>query len=57
MEILVRHAEPADCEAIHKIFSGPRAIAGTLQLPLRSLEKTRKWLSETSEGHYMLVAC
>jgi hypothetical protein len=36
MEITVRHAEPDDTEAIHRILSGPRAMAGTLQLPLQS---------------------
>ena len=35
MEITVRHAEPDDIEAIHRILSGPRAMAGTLQLPLQ----------------------
>ncbi len=42
MEITVRHAEPDDAEAIHRILSGPRAMAGTLQLPLQSLEGVRK---------------
>ena len=34
MEISVRHADPEDYEALHRIFSGPAAVAGTLQLPL-----------------------
>jgi|SRR5829696_2233155 len=36
-EITVRHAEPDDCEAIHRIMSGPRTTAGTLQLPFQSV--------------------
>jgi L-phenylalanine/L-methionine N-acetyltransferase len=58
MEITVRHAEPDDAEAIHRILSGPRAMAGTMQLPLQSVEDVRKrFFSETREGLYHLVAC
>jgi len=57
MEITVRHAEPDDTEAIHRILSGPRAMAGTLQLPLQSVEGVRKRFSETPEGLCHLVAC
>jgi len=57
VEITVRHAEPEDYEALHRIFSDPRVIAGTLQLPFPSSETWRKRLSETSEGGYSLVAC
>ena len=54
----VRHAEPDDAEAIHRILWGPRATAGTLQLPLQSVEGVRKrFFSETREGLYHLVAC
>ena len=57
MEITVRHAEPKDYEALHCIFSGPRAIAGTLQLSLPSEEAWRKRLAEPPEGLYSLVGC
>ncbi len=57
MEIVIRHAEPDDYEAIHRIFSGPRVIEGTLQLPLPSAEMWRKRLSEKPENLYSLVAC
>ena len=46
MEVEIRHAEPGDYEALHRIFSGPQAVAGTLQLPLPSAEMWRKRLSE-----------
>jgi len=36
MEITVRHAEPQDAEAIHRILTGPWAMAGTLQLSFQS---------------------
>jgi putative acetyltransferase len=55
--ITVRYVEPNDYEALHKIFSGPRAISGTLQLPLRPTEIWRRRLSEPSEGLHSLVAC
>ena len=57
MEITVRRTEPDDYKALHRIFSGPRAIAGTLQMPLPSAETWRKRLSEPPEGLYSLVAC
>jgi len=54
--IVVRRAEPADAEAIHETFLGPRAIAGTLQLPYPSVESWRKRLSEFPVDQYLLVA-
>ncbi len=55
--VSIRHAEPDDYEAIHRIFSGSRVIEGTLQLPLPSAEMWRKRLSEKPESLYALVAC
>jgi L-phenylalanine/L-methionine N-acetyltransferase len=57
VEITVRHAEPADYEALHRIMSGPKAAAGTLQLPLQPVEVWRRRLAEPPEGLFMLVAC
>ncbi len=57
MDITVRHAEPEDHEALYRIFSGPRAVAGTLQLPFPTREGWRERLSERPEGSYSLVAC
>ena len=57
MKIVIRHAEPEDYKALHKIFSGPRVIEDTLQLPLPSAEMWRKRISETPESVYALVAC
>ncbi len=57
MEIKVRHTEPEDYEAVHRIFSGPKVIAGTLQLPFPSAEAWRERLADTPEGLYSLVAC
>ena len=57
MDIAVRHSEPDDYRALHRIFSGPRAIAGTMQLPFPRAEMWRERLSEPPEGLYSLVAC
>ncbi|MBA2535443.1 MAG: GNAT family N-acetyltransferase [Rubrobacter sp.] len=57
MDMTVRRTEPDDYVALHRIFSGPRAVAGTLQMPFQSAELWRKRLSEPPEGLYSLVAC
>ena len=57
MNITIRHAEPGDYEALHKIFSSPRAAAGTLQMPMQSVEQVRKRMAEPPAGFYSLVAC
>jgi L-phenylalanine/L-methionine N-acetyltransferase len=54
--IVVRRAELRDAEAVHAIFSGPKVIAGTLQLPYPSVELWRKRLTEVSPFDYSLVA-
>ena len=57
MDITVRHSEPEDYKALHGIFSGPEAVAGTLQMPFPRAEMWRERLSEPPEGLYSLVAC
>ncbi|MCL4395446.1 MAG: GNAT family N-acetyltransferase [Chloroflexi bacterium] len=57
MEITVRRAEPSDYDAVARIFSGSKAVWGTLQLPFPSVESWRKKLAEPAEGLYSLVAC
>lgn len=54
--IQIRHAELDDLQAIHEIYSCPKAFSGTLQLPYPSLELWRKRLSAISDGNYNLVA-
>ncbi|MCC7373260.1 MAG: GNAT family N-acetyltransferase [Verrucomicrobiales bacterium] len=54
----IRHATPADADAVARIFAGPRAIWGTLQLPYPTAEKWRKRLEDgPGTGIYSLVAC
>jgi putative acetyltransferase len=57
LEIAIRHAEPDDYAALHRISTSPRVVEGTLQLPFQSAETRRKRLAEPPEGSYHLVAC
>ena len=57
MNLTIRHAEPDDYRAVQKVFAGPKAVAGTLQLPFPSSELWRKRLSEPPENMHQLVAC
>jgi L-phenylalanine/L-methionine N-acetyltransferase len=55
--VIVRRTGPGDYEDLRRIFSDPRVVAGTLQLPLPSAELWRRRLSEPEEGTFSLVAC
>jgi putative acetyltransferase len=57
MDITIRHTEPGDYEAVCKLFAGPKAVRGTLQLPFPSVEMWRKRLAEPPEGLISLAAC
>jgi putative acetyltransferase len=37
-------------------MTAPRVVAGTLQLPLQTVERTRRFLADPPEGSYVLVA-
>ena len=54
--VLVRAREPGDAEAVAEIFACRGVIAGTLQLPLRSVEATRERLAQQSADVHGLVA-
>ncbi len=56
MNLDIRHSEPSDAEALHRVFTAPRAVWGTLQLPYASVEMYRKRNAERPEGNYQLVA-
>jgi putative acetyltransferase len=57
VKIQVRHAEPGDYEAIHRIYTQPKVVWGTLQLPFTSAERRRERLAQPQEGTFTLVAC
>jgi len=53
----IRRAEPEDYKSMHQIFTNPKVIRGTLQLPFPSAELWRKRLAEPPEGTFNLLAC
>lgn len=55
-KILVRRAEPDDCDAFARVFSDASVYSGTLQVPMPSRESWRKRLAEPVEGDHILVA-
>ena len=57
MSITIRRVEPSDYEALHQVYSGPRVVWGTSQLPFPSIEMWRKRLAEPPEGMFGIVAC
>lgn len=57
MPIIIRRATPQDYEAVAKIFSGPKAVRGTLQLPYASPEMWRKRLEAEPDSMFHLLAC
>ena len=52
----IRRAEIDDLPAVLEIYRGPKAYAGTLQLPYPSREEWRQRLAESGNGVYSLVA-
>ena len=54
--IRIRAREPRDLEAIAAIAACPGVIAGTLQLPLRSIEAQRERFTQQSPDIHNLVA-
>jgi putative acetyltransferase len=56
-ELTIHHSEPEDYDAVHRVYSGSRAIADTLGLPFSSREPWRERLAEEREGEVSLVAC
>ena len=55
-EIAIRHSKETDIDSIQKIYEGPKAYSGTLQLPFPSVEKWKKRLSDLPQGLHSLVA-
>ena len=53
----IRRAEPEDYKSMHQIFTNPKVIWGTLQLPFPSAELWRKRFAEPPEGTFNLLVC
>lgn len=56
-QFTIRRAEPSDVEAMHRIYSTPGVIRGTLQIPYPSVENWRKRLAEPPDGTFNLLVC
>lgn len=56
-DVTVRHTEPGDYRALHEIFTHPKAVWGTMQLPYPSVDSWRKRLEAPPPDFYSLVAC
>jgi L-phenylalanine/L-methionine N-acetyltransferase len=56
MDITIRREEPGDFEEVYEIFTCPKVIWETLQLPYPSREAWRRRMAEPEDGRYSLVA-
>lgn len=56
-EIVIRHAEPGDAEALHRILSQPETYRDTLQLPHPALKIWQERVAVSQAGLHRLVAC
>jgi putative acetyltransferase len=56
-DLVVRHCEPEDYRAVHRLYSSPRAMAGTLGIPFSSEQEVREELARERDGSFPLVAC
>jgi putative acetyltransferase len=54
-EIHIRAREPRDIDALHEIHNLPGVIAGTLQLPYRSAEWRKEWLTPSANMHHLVA--
>lgn len=54
--VAIRRALVDDAEALCATFAAPQAMAGTLQLPMPSVEMWRKRIAEQAAEDYFLVA-
>lgn len=56
-EIIVRHVETADAQALQQLYAHPNVYRDTLQLPLPSLAHWQQRLADAKPGLHNLVAC
>ena len=56
-QIDIRSCEPEDYQALQNIYGQPKAIWGTLQLPLPSVEKWKQRIAARADNAYWIVAC
>lgn len=56
-DVVIRSAEPGDVDAVRRIYAGPQAVRGTLQLPFSPGQLWRERLEKPQTGVWQLVAC
>jgi len=56
-EIVIRHVEPTDAQAVQQLFAHQSVYSDTLQLPYPSLTVWQKRVGELPPGVTSLVAC
>jgi putative acetyltransferase len=56
-QITVRHAEPEDAAALHRLFREPQVAYWTFELPQAPRASADRFVSNLGEGRYMLLAC
>lgn len=55
-EIVIRHVETTDAQALHHLYSQTPVYRDTLQLPLPSVESWQKRLANPEPGTHNLAA-
>lgn len=55
MTYQIRHIEPGDAEAVHRILTSPHVVDGTMRLPVAALAATEQRIAN-EDGMYKLVA-
>jgi L-phenylalanine/L-methionine N-acetyltransferase len=55
MDLVIRHVNEQDHEAVHEILISPHVLSGPMRVPFAPLQQTRERLTPT-RGIYQLVA-
>jgi L-phenylalanine/L-methionine N-acetyltransferase len=56
-DLIIRRCEPEDFEAVHRVYTFPNAMTGTIEVPFSSAQEVREELARKREGSFPLVAC
>ncbi len=55
-DLRIRRAEPSDHAAVAAILAGPKSVAGTLQLPMPSIDRVRERMANADPQTFAVVA-
>jgi L-phenylalanine/L-methionine N-acetyltransferase len=56
-DLVIRHSEPEDYQAVHLVYTSPRAMAETLGVPFSSEQEWREELAGRRDDNVSIVAC